>query len=96
MDETRRQRIELTYLSYILIFDAFKRADGGWESSQNKDHLNARCFLSLGLSDPYRHLASIPEVPPKPGELQTELLGYKVREEATAALQQLKAEQKVD
>lgn len=39
---------------------------------------------------------SIPEVPPKPGELQTELLGYKVREEATAALQQLKAEQKVD
>ncbi|XP_054475634.1 ubiquinol-cytochrome-c reductase complex assembly factor 6 [Anoplopoma fimbria] len=36
---------------------------------------------------------TIPEVPPKPGELKTELLGYKVREEA---LQQLKAEQKVD
>ncbi|XP_056907372.1 ubiquinol-cytochrome-c reductase complex assembly factor 6 [Takifugu flavidus] len=30
---------------------------------------------------------SIPEVPPKPGELQTELLGYKLRAEA-AALQQ--------
>ncbi|XP_022612061.1 uncharacterized protein C12orf73 homolog [Seriola lalandi dorsalis] len=39
---------------------------------------------------------SIPELPPKPGELQTELRGYKVREEATAALQQFKAEQKVD
>lgn len=39
---------------------------------------------------------SIPELPPKPGELKTELLGYKVREEATAALQQFKAEQKVD
>ncbi|XP_031151085.1 protein BRAWNIN [Sander lucioperca] len=39
---------------------------------------------------------SIPEIPPKPGELQTDLLGYKVREEAAAALQQLKAEQKAD
>lgn len=39
---------------------------------------------------------SIPDTPPKPGELQTELLGYKAREEATAALQHLKAEQKVD
>ncbi|XP_035520852.1 uncharacterized protein C12orf73 homolog [Morone saxatilis] len=39
---------------------------------------------------------SIPETPPKPGELQTELLGYKAKEEALAALQQLKAEQKVD
>ncbi|XP_071348035.1 ubiquinol-cytochrome-c reductase complex assembly factor 6 [Trachinotus anak] len=39
---------------------------------------------------------SIPDVPPKPGELQTELRGYKVREEAAAALQQFKAEQKVD
>lgn len=39
---------------------------------------------------------SIPEIPPKPGELQTELQGYKVREEAVAALQKLKAEQKVD
>ncbi|XP_042352526.1 protein BRAWNIN [Plectropomus leopardus] len=39
---------------------------------------------------------SIPEIPPKPGELKTELRGYKIREEATAALQQLKTEQKVD
>ncbi|XP_073328407.1 ubiquinol-cytochrome-c reductase complex assembly factor 6 [Pagrus major] len=40
---------------------------------------------------------SIPEIPPKPGELQTELRGYKVREEAAAvALEQLKAQQKVD
>lgn len=39
---------------------------------------------------------SIPEIPPKPGELQTELRGYKAREEAAAALSQLKAEQKVD
>ncbi|KAG7522723.1 hypothetical protein JOB18_028975 [Solea senegalensis] len=39
---------------------------------------------------------SIPETPPRPGELQTELLGYKVREEAAATLQQLAANQKVD
>ncbi|KAM7397111.1 hypothetical protein PAMP_020108 [Pampus punctatissimus] len=40
---------------------------------------------------------SIPEIPPKPGELQTELRGFKVRQEAAAAaLQQLKAEQKLD
>lgn len=39
---------------------------------------------------------TIPEIPPKPGELQTELRGYKVREEAAAALEQLKAQQKVD
>ncbi|XP_041795603.1 protein BRAWNIN [Chelmon rostratus] len=39
---------------------------------------------------------TIPEIPPKPGELQTELRGYKAREEALAAMQQLKAEQKVD
>ncbi|XP_018541171.1 protein brawnin [Lates calcarifer] len=39
---------------------------------------------------------SIPEIPPKPGELRTELRGYKVREEAATAFQQLKAEQKVD
>ncbi|XP_029290588.1 ubiquinol-cytochrome-c reductase complex assembly factor 6 isoform X2 [Cottoperca gobio] len=40
---------------------------------------------------------SIPETPPKPGELLTELRGHKVREEAAAAaLQALKAEQKVD
>ncbi|XP_068452689.1 ubiquinol-cytochrome-c reductase complex assembly factor 6 [Clinocottus analis] len=40
---------------------------------------------------------TIPEVPPKPGELKTELRGYKIREEATAAaLEQLKTEQRVD
>ncbi|XP_033490233.1 protein BRAWNIN [Epinephelus fuscoguttatus] len=39
---------------------------------------------------------TIPEVPPKPGELQTELRGYKVREEAAATLQRLKTEEKVD
>lgn len=39
---------------------------------------------------------TIPEIPPKPGELQTELRGYKVREEAAAALEQLKAQKKVD
>ncbi|XP_051238339.1 protein brawnin [Dicentrarchus labrax] len=39
---------------------------------------------------------SIPEVPPKPGELKTELRGYQAREEAVAALEQLKAEQKMD
>lgn len=38
---------------------------------------------------------SVPEIPPKPGELRTELLGYRVREEAQAALQQqLNAAQK--
>ncbi|KAM3869902.1 ubiquinol-cytochrome-c reductase complex assembly factor 6 [Diretmus argenteus] len=31
---------------------------------------------------------SIPDVPPKPGELRTELLGYKTRQEASAALEQ--------
>ncbi|XP_029378808.1 ubiquinol-cytochrome-c reductase complex assembly factor 6 [Echeneis naucrates] len=39
---------------------------------------------------------SIPEIPPKPGELQTELQGYKIREEAAAAFKQFKAQQKVD
>uniref|UniRef100_UPI0037E9BE54 ubiquinol-cytochrome-c reductase complex assembly factor 6 n=1 Tax=Semicossyphus pulcher TaxID=241346 RepID=UPI0037E9BE54 len=39
---------------------------------------------------------SIPEIPPKPGELRTELKGYKAREDAAALLEQLKAEQKVD
>lgn len=39
---------------------------------------------------------SIPEIPPKPGELKTELLGYKAREEAAAAIEQLKAQQKLD
>nr|XP_057931302.1 ubiquinol-cytochrome-c reductase complex assembly factor 6 [Doryrhamphus excisus]XP_057931303.1 ubiquinol-cytochrome-c reductase complex assembly factor 6 [Doryrhamphus excisus] len=31
---------------------------------------------------------SIPEIPPKPGELQTELLGFKVREDITTAIKQ--------
>ncbi|XP_068169856.1 ubiquinol-cytochrome-c reductase complex assembly factor 6 [Antennarius striatus] len=39
---------------------------------------------------------SIPEVPPKPGELQTELQGYKVRQEAVAAMQKLQHGQNVD
>lgn len=39
---------------------------------------------------------SIPEIPPKPGELKTELLGYKAREEAAAAMEQFKAQQKLD
>lgn len=40
---------------------------------------------------------TIPDIPPKPGELKTELRGYKAREEAAAAmLQQLEAEKKVD
>ncbi|KAL7403000.1 hypothetical protein ABVT39_023008 [Epinephelus coioides] len=39
---------------------------------------------------------TIPEVPPKPGELQTELRGYKVREEAAATLQRLKTEEKLE
>ncbi|XP_042268247.1 protein BRAWNIN [Thunnus albacares] len=40
---------------------------------------------------------TIPEIPPKPGELRTELMGFKVRKEAAAAaLQQLKEEQKLD
>nr|XP_046249903.1 protein BRAWNIN [Scatophagus argus]XP_046249904.1 protein BRAWNIN [Scatophagus argus]XP_046249905.1 protein BRAWNIN [Scatophagus argus] len=39
---------------------------------------------------------SIPDMPPKPGELKTELLGYKARQEAIAALEQFKAENKVD
>lgn len=39
---------------------------------------------------------SIPEIPPKPGELQTELHGYKAREEAAAAFQKLKEGQNVD
>jgi len=40
----------------------------------------------------YQPDLSIPEIPPKPGELKTELLGYKAREEAVAALEQIKAE----
>lgn len=40
---------------------------------------------------------SIPEIPPKPGELRTELRGYRAREDAAAAASsQLGAEQKVD
>ncbi|XP_061677923.1 ubiquinol-cytochrome-c reductase complex assembly factor 6 [Syngnathoides biaculeatus] len=37
---------------------------------------------------------SIPELPPKPGELQTELLGFKLRE--AAAQQQMDAKPKLD
>ncbi|KAG7281864.1 hypothetical protein CRUP_031113 [Coryphaenoides rupestris] len=38
---------------------------------------------------------SVPEIPPKPGELRTELLGYRAKEVAEAALQQqLNAAQK--
>ncbi|XP_035646482.1 protein brawnin [Oncorhynchus keta] len=32
----------------------------------------------------YRPDLTIPEIPPKPGELRTELLGFKAREEAAA------------
>ncbi|XP_023125019.1 ubiquinol-cytochrome-c reductase complex assembly factor 6 [Amphiprion ocellaris] len=39
---------------------------------------------------------SIPEIPPKPGELRTELQGYRLREEAAAALQQIKTKNNVD
>lgn len=39
---------------------------------------------------------SIPEVPPKPGELRTELQGYRIREEAAATLMQLKKKENVD
>ncbi|KAJ0069874.1 hypothetical protein NL108_015415 [Boleophthalmus pectinirostris] len=39
---------------------------------------------------------SIPDIPPKPGELRTELRGYKVREEARAALEKIKNEHKLD
>ncbi|XP_028287449.1 ubiquinol-cytochrome-c reductase complex assembly factor 6 [Parambassis ranga] len=39
---------------------------------------------------------TIPEIPPKPGELQTELLGYKMREEAAASLQTIKTQEKLD
>lgn len=31
---------------------------------------------------------TIPEIPPKPGELRTELLGFKAREEAAAVAAQ--------
>ncbi|XP_062277233.1 ubiquinol-cytochrome-c reductase complex assembly factor 6 [Scomber scombrus] len=40
---------------------------------------------------------TIPDIPPSPGELKTELLGAQIRKEAAAAaLQQFKAEQKLD
>ncbi|KAF3855187.1 hypothetical protein F7725_023242 [Dissostichus mawsoni] len=40
---------------------------------------------------------SIPETPPKPGELITELQGYKLRQEAAAAaIEEFKAQHKVD
>ncbi|KAJ7998386.1 hypothetical protein DPEC_G00222160 [Dallia pectoralis] len=36
----------------------------------------------------YRPDLTIPEIPPKPGELRTELLGFKTREQETAATSQ--------
>ncbi|KAL3061095.1 hypothetical protein OYC64_009330 [Pagothenia borchgrevinki] len=40
---------------------------------------------------------SIPETPPKPGELITELQGYRLRQEAAAAaIEEFKAQHKVD
>lgn len=40
---------------------------------------------------------SIPEVPPKPGELRTELRGYRLREEAiAAAARQRESQQKTE
>lgn len=39
---------------------------------------------------------SVPDIPPKPGELRTELRGYKLREEAKAALEKVTNEQKLD
>lgn len=39
---------------------------------------------------------SIPETPPHPGELRTELRGYKMRQEAVAALQKLQEENNTD
>lgn len=40
---------------------------------------------------------SIPEVPPKPGELRTELRGYRLRQEAiAAAAQQQESQQKTE
>lgn len=36
----------------------------------------------------YRPDLTIPEIPPKPGELRTELLGFKAREEAAAVAAQ--------
>ncbi|XP_056137482.1 ubiquinol-cytochrome-c reductase complex assembly factor 6 [Lampris incognitus] len=44
----------------------------------------------------YQPDLSIPEIPPRPGELRTELLGYKSREEAASAIQELKSKQKLD
>ncbi|XP_064786488.1 ubiquinol-cytochrome-c reductase complex assembly factor 6 [Oncorhynchus masou masou] len=35
----------------------------------------------------YRPDLTIPEIPPKPGELRTEVLGFKAREEAAAVAQ---------
>ncbi|KAF7654146.1 hypothetical protein LDENG_00073420 [Lucifuga dentata] len=39
---------------------------------------------------------SIPEVPPEPGELQTELQGYKAREDTAETLKILNTEKKLD
>ncbi|KAF3706207.1 putative protein C12orf73 -like protein Precursor [Channa argus] len=39
---------------------------------------------------------SIPEVPPKPGELRTELRGYRLSKDTAAASQRSEAEQKLE
>lgn len=39
---------------------------------------------------------SVPDIPPKPGELWTELRGYRLREEAKEALEKVKHEQKLE
>ena len=39
---------------------------------------------------------SIPEIPPRPGELRTELLGYRLKEEAVSLQQQMNSAQKPD
>ncbi|CAL8375042.1 unnamed protein product [Arctogadus glacialis] len=39
---------------------------------------------------------SIPEIPPRPGELRTELLGYRLKEEAASLQQQMNSAQKPD
>ncbi|CAJ1055973.1 uncharacterized protein C12orf73 homolog [Xyrichtys novacula] len=51
----------------------------------------AQCVHQYYLPD-----LTIPEVPPKPGELRTELKGYKAREEAAAMFEQIKSQEKVE
>jgi len=44
----------------------------------------------------YQPDLTIPAIPPKPGELKTELLGLKAREEAKAAMQKLNKQSKLN